>query len=286
MERGQLAARWAHIPVGVDRLRVDARLDRVAARARDRGLLQLEARERVAGGDAELRLHEVDPADLLGHGVLDLEAGVRFDEEEVAVVGFVDEELEGAEAAEVDGLRETYRGGSDRLTDHGGDAGAGRDLDELLVAALHAALALTDVADRAAAVAHDLDFDVARAGDEALDVDGVGAEGAQGLGLAALVRLRDLVGAIDDAHAAATAAGHGLDQHRRALGKAVQELARLLHRDRAFASGDDRHALLLGQRLGRVLSPRSSRASTEGPTKLTPALAQRRANSALSARKP
>ena len=50
-------------------------------------------RQRLAGGDPDLLLDQVDPGDHLGDGVLDLDPGVDLDEVEV-VVG-VDQELAG-----------------------------------------------------------------------------------------------------------------------------------------------------------------------------------------------
>ena len=62
-----------------------------APRLDDVGLLE---RQRLAGGDADLRFDQVDAGDQLGHGMLDLDAGVDLDE--VEVVGLIDDELDGA----------------------------------------------------------------------------------------------------------------------------------------------------------------------------------------------
>ena len=40
--------------------------------------------ERLSAGDPQLPRHQVDPRDLLGHRVLDLDPGVHLDEGEVA----------------------------------------------------------------------------------------------------------------------------------------------------------------------------------------------------------
>ena len=53
----------------------------------------------LAGGDADLLLHEVDAGDHLGHRVLDLDARVHLDEVELAVLV---QELERAGAAVAD----------------------------------------------------------------------------------------------------------------------------------------------------------------------------------------
>ena len=79
MEGGD-AARGGHEGLGV--FGVDAALDGVAGEF-DVGL---GVAQRLAGGDADLLAHQVDAADHFGDGVFDLEAGVHFDERELAVL--------------------------------------------------------------------------------------------------------------------------------------------------------------------------------------------------------
>ena len=59
----------------------------------------LRPRQPLAGGDAQLRLDEVDAGDQLGHRVLDLDARVHLDEVELVVLV---QELERAGAAVAD----------------------------------------------------------------------------------------------------------------------------------------------------------------------------------------
>ena len=113
-------------------LGVDARLDRVAAQQHV-ALLELE---RPAGGDLELAAHEVDARHQLGDGVLDLDARVHL-EEVPAAVGR-EQELGRAGADVADRLGEPQRGGAELAAQVAPDAGRGRLLDHLLVAALHA----------------------------------------------------------------------------------------------------------------------------------------------------
>ena len=63
-------------------LGVQPRLDRMAARHE----LLLSQRQRLAGGDAQLLLDEVDAVDQLGHRMLDLQPRVHLEEEELAGV--------------------------------------------------------------------------------------------------------------------------------------------------------------------------------------------------------
>ena len=100
-------------------LGVDPDLDRVAAAGVD---LVLGHRQRFARGDADLPLDEVDTGDHLGHGVLDLQAGVHLEEEELAVL--VDE-LDGAGVVVADRLGGLDRGLAHRFSTPSGSPGAG-----------------------------------------------------------------------------------------------------------------------------------------------------------------
>ena len=80
-------------------LGVDAALDRVAG---ERHVPLLE-RQPLARRDADLLLDDVDAGDELGDRVLDLDAGVDLEEEEVALV--VEQELEGAGVGVLHGAR-------------------------------------------------------------------------------------------------------------------------------------------------------------------------------------
>ncbi len=81
-------------------LRIEAHLDRMPA-----GTIGLAA-ERLALGDPDLLGDEVDAEHLLGHRVLDLEAGVHLEEPDLAAVEVRvgDEELDRAGADVVDRL--------------------------------------------------------------------------------------------------------------------------------------------------------------------------------------
>ena len=122
-------------------LGVEARLDGVAARRRASSWAQ---RERLAGGDAQLLLDEVDAVDQLGHRVLDLQPRVHLEEEELAGVAGRDE-LDRAGAVVAARPRERDRGRAHPRAQRGVDDGRRRLLDDLLVAALQRALALAEV---------------------------------------------------------------------------------------------------------------------------------------------
>ena len=118
-------------------------------------------RQRFAGGDAQLPLHEVEAGDHLGHRVLDLQARVHLHEVERAVL--LGDELHRAGAGVADRLAPRRpRPRPSALRRSGVRPGRRRLLQHLLVAALHRAVALEEVDDVAVRVAEHLHFDVAR----------------------------------------------------------------------------------------------------------------------------
>ena len=167
---------------------------------------QAQFGEGGAGGDAQLHLYQVDAGDRFGDAVLHLDARVGLHEHEVAT-RIVDEEFEGADAA-IAGLGCQGQGGvEDALAQRRVEPRCGRDLDDLLVAPLQAAIAFPQVADRLAVTDH-LHLDVPGLLDQPLDVERVVAEGGARFRLAARVGLFQLGGIAHRAHAPA-AAGQG-----------------------------------------------------------------------------
>src|SRR5271166_2419645 len=77
---------------------VEQGLDRVSAQNE----VLLAERHRLAGRDPDLPFDEIEPGHRLGHRMLDLEARVHFDEEEVTAFG---DELDGAGADITDRTR-------------------------------------------------------------------------------------------------------------------------------------------------------------------------------------
>ncbi|KZE94510.1 hypothetical protein AVP42_00993 [Agromyces sp. NDB4Y10] len=189
-------------------LRIHARLDRVAGQAH----VGLRDRERLPRRDAQLLLHEVDARDELGHGVLDLQARVHLDEEELVGRGIRHQELDGAGAEVLDAAGGVACRLPDALARRAVEQGRRRLLHHLLVSALERALALAEVDDVAVRVGEDLHLDVARGVDEALEQQGVvaerGARDAAGRGQGVL----ELGLVAGDLHALAAAARGRLDE--------------------------------------------------------------------------
>ena len=183
-----------------------------------------------ARGDKDLRAHEVDAGDLLGHGVLDLDARVHLDEEPLVAVVIV-EELDGAGVVVADALGDFHRGVAQVGADIARQVDGRRDLDDFLVAALHGAVALVEVEDAAVGVAENLHFDVLGARNVFLKEDGGVTEGASGF-VAGFVEERDEIAFLaHDAHAASAAAEGRLDDERKA------DFFRDLERFTAFGHG-------------------------------------------------
>ena len=228
----------------------------------DRALIaEAERRQRRAGGDAELRLDQIDARHLLGDRVLDLDARVALDEEVLAGLG-EHQELDGAGVHVLRGARELERIGEDALAQRLPEARRGRDLDHLLVAQLHRAVALVEVDDVAVRVAQDLHFDVARAQERLLDEERAVAERRLGLAPAALEGL---------GHLLRIAARDACRAHRRRPPPSASPGSRAAPPPAAASAGDrtasgaaghDRDADRLRERASATLSP--NRASAAG----------------------
>ncbi len=174
----------------------------------------LRMAEPLARRHADHLLDNVDAGDEFGHGVLDLQPGVHFQEVEVALG--INNEFHRSSAHIIDragqrhGLRPHFLAGL-RVEER-----AGRLLDHLLVAPLDRAFTLTQMHDVAVLVREDLDLDVARPLDELLDKHAVVAEAGPGLRHRRHEALRDLASAVAHAHPLAAAARRRLDDDRKA----------------------------------------------------------------------
>ncbi len=183
--------------------------------------------------------------------MLDLEAGVGLDEGELGVVVprvGVEQELEGAEAVVADRLGHLHGRRGEPGAQALGQAGAGRDFDQLLIAPLDGAFALPQMADAAGAVAGYLDLEVARTRHQPLHVHVGVAEGRSRFGLASPIRLVQFVEAPHRAHPAAASAGDRLDHHRAAVAQRSQKLPASLKTGRTRGAGQQWHSDALRQR--------------------------------------
>ena len=187
-------------------LRVEAHLDCMTAHF-------WSSVQRLAGGDPELLLDEIETRDELGHGVLDLQAGVQLDEPE-AVPG--DEELGRAGALVRDRAGKRDRRVGDRRPGACREPGRGCLLEHLLVTSLNRAVALSEGLDGALAVGEELNLDVTGALDETLAEDAIVAERRARLAAGRRERRLELLALADGAHAPAATSGGRLDDERQA----------------------------------------------------------------------
>ena len=255
-ERGQRPAGGFRRAVLAHRLHVDAHLDRKAARLRNVRLEHSKLGERAPVRELQLELDEIDAGHFLGHRMLDLKAGVGLDEGElrvaVACIG-VEQKLERAEAVVVDRLRHPHGRCGEPVAQTLGQAGAGRNLEQLLIAPLDGAFALPHMADATRPVAGDLNFEVARARHQPLDIYVGVAKGGSRFRLASPVCLVYLFEAIYRAHPAAAAAGDRLDHHRAALSERGQKFSGFAHAGGDCGAGQQWHSETLGEGPGAHL---------------------------------
>jgi hypothetical protein len=186
----------------------------------------------------ELVGNEISTGDHFRDGVFDLQAGVHLEEEEPTPI--VDEELACAGAAIPDCLREANRGEAHLRSRGLIDCGRRRLLENLLIASLDTAIALTEVDARTECVEQDLDFYVPGSLEVSLEDEPIVAEGGRGLPPSCSDRVAELAGVAHDPHALAAASTRGLDDQRKA------EVARsprqcLVGLVLVVVSGEDRH---------------------------------------------
>ena len=129
-------------------------------------------------------------------------------------VRWSDHELDGAGVLVADVAGQRERAIAQGRSDLGRDAGRRRLLEDLLVAPLDRAVAVTQVHDVAVVVADDLDLDVATSFEVRLDEHRAVAERRQRLARRRRNRVVELVRRAHDAHAPSAAAGSGLDERR------------------------------------------------------------------------
>ena len=119
--------------------------------------LALCQRQFFAERHAQLPLDEIDAGDQLGHGMLDLQAGVHLDEEHVPAVG---DEFDGAGAEIVDGTGSLARRLANSLALRGIERRRWCLFDHLLMPPLQGTFALEQGEQITVAVADDLHLDV------------------------------------------------------------------------------------------------------------------------------
>ncbi len=247
-------------------LGVEAGLDGVADRAPGHRIVHRFGQHRTAG-DEQLEPDQVEPGDRLGHGVLDLEPGVHLEEVGITVrARGVEDELDGAGVDVPDRPRRGHRGLGQPGPKVGTDHRRGCLLDDLLMAALDAALAL-EQGDRAArGVGEHLDLDVPRRPHVAFEEEGPVPEGRGRLACRPCQGIGELLVPFHDPHAPAAPAGRRFDHERPAQPVELRRSGRALVVEDDRRKGRDARGAhhLLGPRLGpHGLDGRRGRADPE-----------------------
>ena len=228
-------------------LGIDAALDGVAAQLNRQGD---DVFQPCAGGDQDLSLDQIDSRDALGHRMLHLDAGVNFDEVELALL--IHQELDGAGVRVSNAFERDLEAGGDFGTQGRRHSRRRRLFNKLLMAALDGAFPLPEHFDSPMVVTNDLKLDVARSLDEFLHVDV--AVRKRRLGFVA--RLRQEIGEFfrvpANSHAAAAAAGRCLQDDRET--DALRQFDGLFRtRHHGLRPGQNRHAVLLHDAAGFLL---------------------------------
>jgi hypothetical protein len=217
-----------------------ARPDRLLAGHAHRLVVQ-----RSAVSQQNLAADDIDPGDHFGDRVLDLDAGIHLDEVEAAGVD-IDEKLHRAGRPVADLLADAHGGVADLLAQFLREPRTGRDLDHLLVPALHRTVALPEVDQIALHIAEDLHLDVLGAWNIALE-EYIGlAESRRGLAPGFGHFVLEIFRPLDRTDAAPAPAEAGLDHQR------VSDLFRCRCdvvglAERLFGARDGRHTDGMGQ---------------------------------------
>ena len=189
---------------------VDAALDGVAGHLD----ILLGEFELLAARDEDLAADEVDIGDFFSDAVLHLDARVHL--HEVIFTVLIDEELDCAGVLITDCLGEADGDLAHLFAELRGQERGRGFLDQLLVAALHGAVAFTEVDDFAVFVAQELELNVSGLLDILFDVDAAVTESLFGFGAGALKFFGEGGRIMDDAHPFAAATGDSLDDDRKA----------------------------------------------------------------------
>ena len=162
-------------------------------------------REGLPVGEPDLLLDEIDAGHHFGDGMLHLDAGVHFHEEEVVVL--IEQELDGTDIPVVHGFDGFDGDAADFPAELFVDGRRRCFFEKLLMPALDRAVALAEMHDMPTMVGDNLHFDMAGLKKISFEVDGIVAERGLRLRLRGLKRASEILSLIDDAHAASAPTG-------------------------------------------------------------------------------
>lgn len=198
-------------------------------------------------GDRELHGDQIDPGHLLGHGVLHLDSRIDLEEHEL---GVGDQEFDGRQSAIPDMGAQPGRREVEVSPQCLRKSLRGSDFEELLMPALHTAIAVSQ-RQRPAARGDDLHFDVPGVLEQQLGEHRGVTETELRLRAALPIRVVDLLDRSHHPHATPAAPGQRLDHDR--AGVRTEEPVNLLGGGRSLGGGQDGHARGHGGRTSRGL---------------------------------
>src|SRR5438067_10689408 len=143
--------------------------------------------------------------------VLDLNAGIHFDEVKPSIL--IHEELDSAGVNVADIRQSLTENSPDIFSQFRRHLGGGRLLEQLLMPPLNRAFALAQAYHIAVLIGQNLEFNVARAFDKLLHIKIAVAKCCSRLGLRSFEKCGKLFFIADNAHAAPAAAGRSLNDH-------------------------------------------------------------------------
>jgi hypothetical protein len=175
-------------------------------------LSQSQVRQRLPRGDAELRRHQVNIGDLFSHSVFYLDPWIHLDENVLAAP--VEQKLNCARAAVANLPGERHGVSANAFTQNRIQFRRGRQLDDLLVAALYATVALVEMDYVAVGIGQNLHLDVTGVDHRLLQENSRVAEGRPRLAASGFDRLGQCGRVGDLPQPAAAATGNSLDENR------------------------------------------------------------------------
>src|SRR5579884_239882 len=220
------------LAVGVDRargraearrriFRVDPHFDCMAAQIQD-----VAADRDVLTRGCQYHLpDEIDTGYSLRDRVFDLNPGIHLEKVKLPRLG--QQKLDRSGAGVIDAARRPYRHFTHPRSQLAIDRWTGRLFDDLLVAPLHRAVPLTEMDQVIVTIAENLNLDVPRIGEVALEIDLRVLEIRLGLTARAIQRLGHILRSLDDAYPASPAAASRLDRDR--IASSARERQRLVH---------------------------------------------------------
>ena len=203
-----------------------------------------------AGGQTYHPLDQINAEHLLGDAMLNLQAGVHFQEVELVAVGVVDK-FDGAGVAVVDAGQQLFSGGVQLAAYRVAQVRCRAFFHDFLVAALAGAVAFTECQRVALAVGKHLHLNVAGAGDEFLQEHAVVGKVAGAKALDAVEGADQFVFAVAQLHADTAATGGALEHDRIADTRGFCLGCRQIGQQ--IGARQQRHIGLLGQLAGAVL---------------------------------